>query len=97
MRKKITSEQEKLCNLAYMIDGISFVDDYLKIIDIEVTQRSAYRYVTDKEAINNEKRISKKYAFSYDLVKGISIRKSSIKHKIHTQLACEFIKELENE
>lgn len=97
MRKKITHEQEKLCNLAYLLDGISFVDDYLKLIDVNVNQRSSYRYVTDKECINNEKRIHKKYAFSYDLAKGISIRKSSIKHKIHTQLACEFIKEIENE
>lgn len=97
MRKRITSEQEKLCNLAYLIDGISLVDDYLQTIDVNVTQRSAYRYVTEKDSINDEKRVCKQYAFYYDLSKGISIRKSSIKNQIHTQLACEFLKEIENE
>ena len=97
MTRKITSEEEKLCNLAYLLGGISAVDDYLSTIEVNVSQRTAYRYVTDKEKINEQKRTVKKYAFAFDLSKGLSIRKSSIKNQVHTQLACEFKKELENE
>lgn len=97
MRKKITSEEEKMCNLAYLLGGISAVDDYLKSIDVNVSQRTAYRYLTDKDKINQQKRTVKKYAFAFDLSQGLSIRKSSIKNKIHTQLAYEFMEEFKNE